>query len=640
MSKAANDDDVRPGEQPTVFPDEASRGDLTRDSLPPPVSLDDHRTVLPTDDQAGSAAVARVATQSVSQLLAGRYSLLRELGKGGMGAVYLAQDKLLGLQVAIKMLLPGKHSATAAERMRAEAALAIRLTHPSIMRIYDLHFTETERFIVMEYLRGQPLDSIMNERGAVSVREAIEIARQVAAGLDYAHGAGVVHRDIKPPNIMLCWDEEGSRFRGQESGVGGEESRIEGQESGVGSSARLIAKILDFGIAKAQADVRTGGTRAGTFGYMPPEQFLGKRYDRRVDVFALGVMLYEMLTGEMPFDRSGAISPQARPKRIGQFSSEVNLVLAKAVAWNAGERWATAGSFVESLARALGKDSDAEPAVPPASSRVTEMPPTIVSTGAALESPIAHPNDGAAMVLVPGGPFRMGTDDGDPDEGPAHEVSLSAFYIDVYPVTNARFAQFLNEVRSHQDDAGHLYLGIGEDSPIQIVGGRYVVSDEELESHPVSHVSWYGAEAYCLWAGKRLPTEAEWEKAARGTDGRAYPWGNEEPTGRTGSAIKRSNSADYSTTTTPVDQFPDGVSPFGCFDMAGNVLEWCADWFQAGYYVRSAKQNPTGPAGGTDRVCRGGCFHFDAWSVRATYRVNMDPAHLIQPTGLRCVMSA
>jgi serine/threonine-protein kinase len=630
--------DRKLSELPTIVPEEVSRSSSTVDQsplseratvLPSEVSgaespLSERATVLPTDTGRGEVVVPTTAPASQQQLLAGRFRLLKELGKGGMGAVYLAQDELLKLQVAIKMLLPGKHSASAAERMKAEAALAIRLTHPGIMRIYDLHFDEAERFIVMEYLRGRPLDAVLAERGAVSVRETIEIAQQIAAGLDYAHNAGVVHRDIKPANIMLCY-EQTVDSSGATAAATGE---------------RPLAKILDFGIAKAQADVRTGGTRAGTFGYMPPEQFLGKRYDRRADVFALGVMIYEMLTGELPFERSGAISPQARPKRIERFSSEVNLVLAKSVAWNAGDRWATAGNLVENLARALEKETGVEVRdVRPSSAKTVATMPTMDVGAAGLEKAIVHPTDGAPMVLVPSGPFPMGTDEGDPDEGPEHEITLSAFYIDVYPVTNARYAQFLNEVKTHQDDAGHLYLAIGEDTPIRQASGLYVVRDG-TEDHPASHVSWFGAEAYCLWAGKRLPTEAEWEKAARGTDRRAYPWGNDEPAAPAAASTARCNANGIATATTPVDRFPDGASPSGCFDMAGNVLEWCADWFQSGYYARSRQNDPTGPPSGTDRVCRGGCFHYDAWSVRVTYRVNMDPAHLIQPTGFRCVMSA
>jgi serine/threonine-protein kinase len=610
--------------EPTVAPPDRANEVPTADMPSAAPSVNDQGTILPSEIAVPAAVTPAPLAEPPQAQLAGRYRLLKELGKGGMGTVYLAQDELLKLQVAVKMLLPGRQTAGAAERMRAEAALAIRLTHPSVMRIYDLHFTDTDRFIVMEYLRGRPLDAVLQERGAMSVNETIEIVQQVAAGLDYAHQAGVVHRDIKPANIMLCWEQASGST----------------QASGTSGSQRPLAKILDFGIAKAQSDVRTGGTRAGTFGYMPPEQFLGKRYDRRADVFALGVMVYEMLTGELPFDRSGAISPNARPKRIARFSSEVNLILAKSVAWNAGDRWASAGSFVEALAHGLRKGTDsgvhARPIAPEPADKGT---PIVPPAGTALEPTIIHPADFAPMVLVPAGAFLMGTDDGDPDEGPEHEVSVSAYYIDVYPVTNARYAQFLNEVKTHQDDSGHLYLAIGEETPIRMVGGHYVIQDG-LEDHPASHVSWYGAEAYCLWSGKRLPTEAEWEKAARGTDRRAYPWGGEVPERSAQPGGPRCNLHGVARATTPVDRFADSASPYGCFDMAGNVLEWCADWFQAGYYALAPRQDPTGPISGSDRVCRGGCYHFDAWSVRATYRVNMDPSHLIQPTGFRCVMSA
>jgi formylglycine-generating enzyme required for sulfatase activity len=356
-------------------------------------------------------------------------------------------------------------------------------------------------------------------------------------------------------------------------------------------------------------------------------------------VFALGVLAYELLTGELPFERSGAISPHARPKRIDRFSSEANLALAKAVAWNPGDRWASAGSFADALSRALEKESPGVATISHRAAQATAAPASTELSSHAGEAFLVHPADGAPMVLIPAGPFRMGTNQGEPDEGPEHEVTLSAYYIDVYPVTNARFAQFLNEVRTHQDDSGHLYLAIGEDTPIRMVGGLYV-AQSEFEDHPAAHVSWYGAEAYCLWAGKRLPTEAEWEKAARGKDTRTYPWGEEEPLSSASASNARCNANGYATSTTSVAQFPQGTSPYGCLDMAGNVLEWCADRFQSGYYARSPQRDPTGPQTGTDRVCRGGCYHFDAWSVRATYRVNMDPAHLIQPTGFRCAMSA
>lgn len=578
-----------------------------------------------------TAVMTPVETPRPSQhLFADRYRILKELGRGGMGAVYLAHDTVLDVQVAVKTLLSGRDTARAAEAMRREASLTVRLTHPNIMRIYDVHLSGTDQFIVMEYIPGRTLESLLRERTVLRREEVIEISGQVAAGLDHAHDSGVIHRDIKPANVMLV-------------------KRASPANATDPQAESYVAKVLDFGIAKAQVDVRTGGTRAGTFGYMPPEQFLGKRYDRRVDVFALGVMTFEMLAGHQPFEEYGAYSPQVQPARAKELSSEINLILHKAVKWNPADRWATAGAFLDALTQALRKGTATSLSVPtfetaPSPDTATaEMesvaglarkPKAEATSPITVPRSIVHPTDGAPMILVPPGTFHMGTGEGEPDEEPEHAVTLSAYYIDVYPVTNARFAQFMNEARSHQDDSGHIYIQLGPHTPIHIVGGRYVVQ-EALEDHPVSHVSWFGAEAYCLWAGKRLPTEAEWERAARGSDRRAYPWGNEPPAAES----RRANCGGYANATTAIGSFQD-ASPVGCHEMSGNVLEWCADWFSSKYYRQSPKQDPQGPARGTDRVCRGGCFHFDSYSVRVTYRVNMDPAHLFEPTGFRCVMSA
>ncbi|MBY0523797.1 MAG: formylglycine-generating enzyme family protein [Gemmataceae bacterium] len=187
------------------------------------------------------------------------------------------------------------------------------------------------------------------------------------------------------------------------------------------------------------------------------------------------------------------------------------------------------------------------------------------------------PPDNALMVLVPAGPFAMGLPDGDflaeEHEKPQRIVELSAFWIDVFPVTNARFRKFLTAGGYERAD---WWAPAGWDwkcrerieTPLQWGQGGWDGPDQ-----PVAGVSWYEADAYARWAGRRLPTDAEWEKAARGSDGRRYPWGNDWPT------AERCNFDAAIGRTTPVGLYPAGASPYGCHDMAGNVNNWVSDWY-------------------------------------------------------------
>jgi len=239
------------------------------------------------------------------------------------------------------------------------------------------------------------------------------------------------------------------------------------------------------------------------------------------------------------------------------------------------------------------------------------------------------------MVLIPAGEFSMGDhhNAGDSDEKPVHTVYLDAFYIDVYEVTNAQYARFLNEYGKNTDAAGHELLDIGDsDCLIEKVGNTYKPK-AGYEDHPVIEVSWYGAAAYAKFHGKRLPTEAEWEKAARGgLVGKKYPWGDN---------ISH-DDANYSGTggrdrwngTSPVGSFaPNG---YGLYDMAGNVWEWCADWYDSGYYARSAEENPKGPSSGTYRVLRGGSWYYDTNGLRCAYRYGLNAGATSRYGGFRC----
>jgi formylglycine-generating enzyme required for sulfatase activity len=242
------------------------------------------------------------------------------------------------------------------------------------------------------------------------------------------------------------------------------------------------------------------------------------------------------------------------------------------------------------------------------------------------------------MVRVPEGPFTMGFEIendrewGDVDEGPVHEIYLDEFWIDRYEVTSAEFSRFLNEQQEP-----HRYIELGPSVTLEKVGGRYRPR-EGLENYPANRVSWIGADAYCRSLGKRLPTEAEWEKAARGTDQRIFPWGAEYPDNSRVTFRRHFKKLGFKVLE-PVDSMEEGASPYGAHHMAGNVWEWVADWFDGDYYRNSPRENPPGPETGISKVLRGGNWYFKAYYMRTTYRFNERPEKFNIWQGFRCARS-
>ncbi len=264
------------------------------------------------------------------------------------------------------------------------------------------------------------------------------------------------------------------------------------------------------------------------------------------------------------------------------------------------------------------------------------MPTSIPDIGSTMLG-----EDGAILVYVPEGEFRMGSDV-DINEQPIHSVRLDAFWIDQTEVTNKLFSAFVNatDYKTDAETAGWAYTWDGFNWA-QTTGADWqhpngAGSDiSGRENHPVLQISWNDAVAYCEWADRRLPTEAEWEKAARGTDQRAYPWGNEEPDDHLLNFLGNVGG------TTEVGSCPNGVSPYGAYDMSGNAWEWANDWYQDFYYATLEGHvfNPQGPAYGDGKVIRGGSWMNFYDFVRAAERRWSNPLFAFSNYGFRCARS-
>ncbi|MBI4725791.1 formylglycine-generating enzyme family protein [candidate division TA06 bacterium] len=237
----------------------------------------------------------------------------------------------------------------------------------------------------------------------------------------------------------------------------------------------------------------------------------------------------------------------------------------------------------------------------------------LVVAGCGKKNPeVVNQKDSSVLIEIPAGSFIMGSNDYD-DEKPIHTVYLDKYYIGKYEVTVGQFRKFVNATgyKTDAEKSGGAYVYTGGSWQQKADANWKNPYFSQNDNSPVVCVSWNDAKAYCDWAGLRLPTEAEWEKAARGTDGRSYPWGN----GWDGNKCNHgkvsspyTDASDGYEYTSPVGSFSSGVSPYGAYDMAGNVWEWCSDWYGENYYGSSPSNNPTGPSSGDSRVLRGGSF--------------------------------
>jgi len=527
----------------------------------------------------------------LEHLVGSKYEILRRLGGGGMAQVILARHRGHGGLLAIKIL--AAHLAAdpnIVSRFRQEATTAASLSgHPNIVPIYDVGEGDGLHYLIMQFIAGEDMGSYLRCEGAIAPPDAAGVLAQVAEGLVWAEARRVVHRDLKPSNLQL--DIAG---------------RIH---------------ILDFGISKT-VDFADGLTRPGeslgTPHYMSPEQIRGEVCDTRSDLYSLGVIFFELLTGRRPFDNESVTAIQIAhlsapaPSLLEiapQLPPMCDEIVQKLLRKDRSERYQGPRELLDELYRNGATsgptrlrprvDPDLQAAIDrpmtPASLPALETPlsaapatrnvsaATSVAADHVVPEPVSPPakksrgmvigigvlvlalavvaavflmrpkalspaiEDGnGVMLLVPAGSFVFGENAPDSPH-PRQTVTLPAFYIDRMEVSNAAYLRYVQETGMP-------------------FAGRDAASAHPAE--PVTGISFKDAQAFATWAGKRLPTDQEWEKAARGTDGRPYPWGSDPWTENVPVQLQ------------PVDSFPDRKSPYGALNMAGNAWEWTSAPYQ------------------------------------------------------------
>ncbi len=566
----------------------------------------------------------------IGTTLNNRYHLEEELGQGGMGVVYRARDIALNRVVALKVLPPAMaRDEQFVERFKSEILNAARLDHPHIAQVYDVGEHAGSRYYVMQLVEGEDLHHAIVRRGRFSLRETCVIIRQLAEALDYAHAQGIVHRDIKPENILL--DRQGHPF------------------------------LVDFGIALAAGALRLTSGMIGTPEYMSPEQAKGEEVDGRSDQYMLAIVAYEMLTGTTPF-RSSLSQPWTvvnrqiseappDPRTLVPLARKTAEAILKGLSKTIVQRYASCTQFADAMdVHARGMQSVSArikislialsvviltvvsmfflhqhrvhhretllsryhipSSSAPVGTPVNDVPAPVVKSDAIVKT---NPLDNAELIYIPAGDFIMGNNDHE-DEKPQRLVYEDAFYIYKTAVTVAQYSKFCQAT--------------GRALPKAPFWGW-------IDTHPIVNVTWDDAVAYAVWAGMSLPTEAQWEKATRGTDGRIFPWGNEWEAKK---CVCSENSGGQ---TAPVGSKSEGASPYGVLDMEGNVREWCTDWYASDYYQQAPSRNLIGPATGSARVLRGGSWDINGIenNYRAALRGSAPPDHSAPDIGFRCVAS-
>ncbi len=661
----------------------------------------------------------------------GGYHLVERIGAGSMAEVYKAVQPSMGRTVAIKVLSTTlSNDPQFIARFRQEARIVASLEHPHILPVIDFGEERDTLYLVMRYVNGGTLQDLIH-KGPLTPPQVLRYLTQIGQALDYAHQHHIVHRDIKPKNVLL--DKQGNPF------------------------------LSDFGLARSVTGTGltiSGVGMIGTPHYMSPEQGRGQPVDPRSDLYSLGVVLFEMLTGRVPFDADSAVGIVM--KHIGDPVPSVtdqnhglppvfDSIIARALSKRSEDRFQSAREMAETVAKSFGTSvisgpvlvrpvEKTEPVVNAAEARLAQAwaqlkhlaskwrwqiaasgaaalglaliglstltgaadrPATPTPAGgtavatvvAAVDTPAAtavpsntpRPTrtpgpsptapeiretvvaiDLMTVLYVPGGQFLLGSADSDPqaadNEQPQLQVFLDGFWIDYAEVTVAQFTDFIQETGYVTDAERGCCTGAfakvggtvftGDRGNVFVPSASWRLpegagAEEARPLRPVVQVSWNDAQVYCAWAGRRLPTEAEWDKAARGTQGQIYPWGNYFDGRRLNFCDKNCPATwrlaavdDGFSRTANVTAYAGGASPYGALGMVGNVWEWVNDYYDSRGYRRFPTANPPGVDTGTERVVRGGSWIDSPDRVRAAARNHLAADGRNNFTGFRCAATA
>jgi serine/threonine protein kinase len=574
----------------------------------------------------------------------GKVRIEKILARGGMAEVYLGTHLNLERPVAVKLLHSHiEEEPSLLERFHREAKVVAGLRHPNIVQVYDFDTADGHPYIVMEYLKGPTLATYLrglhDRNDRVPPHQVARLLKVLTAALDYAHEQGVIHRDIKPGNIILHRN--------------GEDISLDQPLTN-----DVEAILTDFGLVRiANAATKTAsGMVSGTPAYMSPEQGRGDNTDHRTDIYSLGVVLYELLAGRVPFEADSTMSLiymqiHNPPPPIPGISPAAQAVMNRALAKNPNERYHSSREMAVDFFLAIGMTAQAEtilqpypnpnktelkemtskltpaPTVAPSRSRrwigatifsflcllllgagalglssflpfinaptATVAPTYTVPATEFLIPPSGLPtSDG--MVEVAADTYELGLSPGDKYHEASRMLPVGRYWIDQYPITNAQYEQYMLETGSPAPE----------------------IWPAEAD-HPVRGVTWEQALDYCGWANKRLPTESEWEAAGRGPGAapQLYPWGNDATA--EGQALRLPDQNTYA-----VGSQSFNKSPFGVFDMVGNIWEWVGE--------------PYGSGQGDSRILRGGRFGLPVNDLAYRLTIAPDDTHYVQYTGFRC----